>query len=402
MTKLRRILSFPVLVLYGLGTMVGGGFFALTGKVAGAAGMQTPLAFLVAGLLACLCALAFAECAARYPKASGPARYIEAAFRSPALAATVGWMVITTGIISAATLAVATAGFVGDLIPIPEVLGIVILVLIFGMISGLGISQATTVVVAITILEVGTLVYLLLTGSDAFITLPDRMIEIGDVTGVNVWLGILSGAFLAFYAFIGFEDMVTLAEEVKDVRRTLPRALMLSLILTLILYVSVSLMAVLTVPPEQLAGSNTPLAELVIDRGRYVILAVGLVSILTGFNGAMVQIVMAARVAYGMADSGQAPSWLGIISKLTHTPLLATAVITIVILFLSLTLELTTLARMTSGIIIMIFGLVNLSLWVIKGKEEIRPSGIVSFPRFLSLLGTLACAAILLAQIFNQ
>ncbi|MGI9550420.1 MAG: hypothetical protein ACR2MT_04410, partial [Aurantibacter sp.] len=157
MTELRRIISFPVLVLYGLGTMVGGGFYALTGKVAGEAGMQTPLAFLVAGVLAGLCALAFAECAARFPDAAGPARYVEAAFGSSVLAAIVGWMVITTGVISAATLAVATTGFVRDLLPVPEMLGMVLLVMAMGAISARGISLATWVVVGITIIEVGTL-----------------------------------------------------------------------------------------------------------------------------------------------------------------------------------------------------------------------------------------------------
>ncbi|MGI9319708.1 MAG: APC family permease, partial [bacterium] len=401
MTELRRIISFPVLVLYGLGTMVGGGFYALTGKVAGEAGMQTPLAFLVAGILASLCALAFAECSARFPNAAGPARYVEAAFGSPVLAATVGWLVIATGVISAATLAVATTGFVRDLLPVPEMLGTFLLVITMGAISARGISLATTVVVGITIIEVGTLVYLLVTGGDAFATLPDRITEIGDVTNLAACTGIIAGAFLAFYAFIGFEDMVTLAEEVKDVRQTLPRALILSLVLTLFLYVSVALLAILAVSAEQLAGSNTPLAELVADQGRYAIIAIGVVSILTGINGALVQIVMAARIAYGMAGRGQAPAWMGIVSRLTRTPLLATAAATSLILVLAMTLDLTTLARLTSGIIILIFGLVNASLWVIKGQEDLPPPGIVYFPRFLALLGALACAAILAAQLFT-
>ena len=261
--------------------------------------------------------------------------------------------------------------------------------------------MATTVIVGITILEVGTLVYLLLTGGDAFATLPDRLSEIVDTTNLASWTGIFAGAFLAFYAFIGFEDMVTLAEEVKDVRQSLPRALILSLVLTLVLYISVALLAILAVPAEQLAGSNTPLAELVADQGRYAIIAIGVVSVLTGINGALVQVVMAARVAYGMAGRGQAPVWMGKVSPLTRTPLLATAAATSLILILALTLDLTTLAQLTSGIIILIFGLVNVSLWVIKGQENLPPPGIVYFPRFLALLGALACAAILIAQLFK-
>ena len=401
MTELRRIVNFPVLVLYGLGTMVGGGFYALIGKVAGEAGMQTPLAFLVAGALAGLCALAFAECVSRFPDAAGPARYVEAAFGSPALAATVGWMVIATGVISSATLAVATIGFLSDLTPVPEMIGIIVLVITMGAISARSINLTTGVVVGITIIEVGTLVYLLVNGGDSFATLPDRLSEIGAITSFTAWTGILAGAFLAFYAFIGFEDMVTLAEEVKDVRKILPRALILSLALTLILYVSVSLLAILAVPAAQLAGSNTPLAELVANQGRYATISIGVVSILTGINGALVQVVMASRIAYGMARRGQAPLWMGRVSPLTRTPLFATSAATGLILIFSLVLDLTTLARLTSGIIILIFGLVNASLWVIKGREGLPPPGVIYFPRFLSLLGTLACAGILVAQLFD-
>jgi amino acid transporter len=388
-------------VLYGLGTMVGGGFYALTGKVAGEAGMQTPLAFLVAGTLAGLCALAFAECVSRFPNAAGPARYVEAAFGSSLLAATVGWMVIATGIISSATLAVATIGFIRDLVPVPEMLGIVLMVITMGVVSARGIRLATTVVVGITIIEVGTLLYLLLIGGDAFATLPDRITEISDITSFSTWIGLMAGAFLAFYAFIGFEDMVTLAEEVKDVRQTLPRALILSLILTLILYVSVSLLAILAVPIEHLAASNTPLAELVANQGRSATISIGVVSILTGINGALVQVVMASRVSYGMARRRQAPSWMGKINPQTRTPLFATLAASGLILAFALVLDLTSLARLTSGLIILIFGLVNASLWIIKGREEIPPPGVIYYPRFLGLLGALICAGILLAQLFD-
>jgi len=400
-SHLRRVIGFPVLVLYGLGTMVGGGFYALTGKVAGQAGMAAPLAFVVASSLAILCALAFAEWSARVPQAAGSARYVETAFGSAALGGVVGWLMISTGIVSAATLAVATVGFIRDLLPVPELPAIVLLVAAMTAVAAWGIGEAAIGVVAITVIEVGALVYILFVAGDAFALLPERAGEVFLPVETGAWIGVLSGGFLAFYAFIGFEDMVTLAEEVRDVRRNLPRAVIVSVVLTLLLYVSVATVAVLALPPAELAAASTPLATLVAGQGPAATIGIGIVSILTGINGALVQVVMAARIAYGMARRGQAPGWLGRIDERLRTPLPATLTFGAVILLFALSLDLTTLARLTSGIIIVVFGLVNAGLWWFKGREGAASPGLFSSPRFVSLLGALACVAILLVELLG-
>ena len=268
MAELKRSINLPLLVLYGLGTIVGGGIYALLGRVAGQAGMSTPFAVLLTGVLALLSAFSFAELAARFPVSAGEAYYVRQGFGMKRLASLVGWMVILTGVVSAATLSVALVGFIQDAWPeLNTHVGIILVVLAMGAIAAWGIGQSVGVVTAITVLEVGALVYVLAVNGDAFAKLPERFHEMlpGSVTegGAGGWMGMLGAAFLAFYAYIGFEDMVNMAEEVKEPRRTLPKGILISVLVATVLYVLIALVAVLTVPIDELAKSKTPLAELV-------------------------------------------------------------------------------------------------------------------------------------------
>ena len=396
-SALARTVGWKRLTLYGVGTMVGGGFYALSGKVAGSVGLLTPLAFALAGVLALVTALSFAELASRLPHAGGSARYVEAAFGSKRFAAVVGWAIIATGLVSAATLSVATVGFIGDLVAAPALPATIGLVLLLGSIAAWGGREAVGAVVLITIIEVGALLYV---GGSAAVQLEPGAIDPAALfvpAAPEAWMGVFAAAFLAFYAFIGFEDMVTLAEEVRDARSKLPRALILAIAVTLSLYVIVSALVVLATDPEALAAASTPLAEVVRGQGAAATSAIVWVSILTGVNGALVQIVMAARVGYGMASRGYAPRILGVVSERTRTPLYATAAATAVVLALALSFGLKTLAEATSAIILGVFACVNLGLWWMK-REPADHSGL-ELPRALPLFGALASLAILAFRI---
>lgn len=396
-TKLKRAVTLPALILYGVGTMVGGGFYALLGEITVEAGSATPLALLLSGVLALLSACSFAELSSRYPVSAGEARYVGAAFRLPALSTTVGWLVISTGVVSAATLSVATTGFIRDMWPmIPGTPGIVALVLLLGIVAVWGIGESVAVVVVVTVLEVAALLYAFGVNAAPLAELPSRWPELlpSGAGGVG-WLGVFGGAFLAFYAFIGFEDMVNIAEEVRDARRTLPRAILVSVVLTTVLYVAVSTAAVLSVPLERLAGSATPIAELVRDGGARAATGVWAVSVLTGVNGALVQIIMASRVAYGLARRSQAPAVLAKINRTTRTPVIATALVTAIVLALALFFPLTTLAKITSSVILIVFATVNLALWRIKRRDPDEGGAGPRFPPPLPLVAFAATVLVL-------
>jgi basic amino acid/polyamine antiporter, APA family len=381
--------------------MIGGGFFALLGEIAGQAALFTPLAFLFAGLLAFISATSFAELSSRFPFSAGEARYTQEAFSSKKFSTLVGWLVILTGIVSAATITVATVGFLQDFVSVPQTVAILFLVLGMGIIAGWGIGKSVAFVAIISVIQIGALIYIVFVSADSLQALPSRWQELFIPSGSTVWLGVFSGAFLGFYAFIGFEDMVNMAEEVKDVRKNLPIAILVSIFLTTLIYVVVSTIAVLTVSPQMLFSSNTPVAEILRDHGAFSMKMMGIVSILI-INGALVQIIMASRVIYGLSKKDQAPRILGKINAKTQTPLRATALITLIVLVLAIFFPLSALAKSTSFIILIIFAIVNLSLWFIKGKEGRDIKQKISFPRWISLFGFIVSIGVLVFQVWQM
>jgi APA family basic amino acid/polyamine antiporter len=395
--SLKRTLSLPLFTAYGLGTMVGAGFYALLGKVAAEAGMRTPLAFLVAAVVAGFSALSFSELSARYPSSAGEARYVGEAFRRRWLSTLVGWLVITTGVVSAATLANAFAGFLQDLLPVHHGATIVVLVLVLGAVAAWGILESAWLAALITVIEVGGLVWVLAVTGRHLRELPARAFEMLPSLDGASSSGVMLGAFLAFYAFIGFEDMVNMAEEVKQPRRNLPRGILLAFAATALLYLLVSTAGVLAVAPAELAQSRTPLALLTGGPAGGRSLALSMISLLAGVNGALVQILMAARVAYGLASKGGAPRLLGAIHPRTRTPVRATALMSAVVLVLALWFPIVTLAKATSSVILVVFVLVNLALWRIQTREGAPPPG-RSGRRWVPLVGGLLCAGLLVHQ----
>ena len=400
--KLNRSISLPMLILYGLGTMVGGGFYALLGKIAGEAALFTPLAFLLSGLLAFISATSFAELSSRFPFSAGEARYAQEGFSSKKLSTLVGTLVILTGIVSAAALAVATVGFLQDFISVPSIFAILFLVLVMGLIAGWGIGKSVAFVAVISVIEIGALIYIVFVAGDSLLELPSRWQELIVPASSTAWLGVFSGAFLGLYAFIGFEDLVNMAEEVKNVRKNLPIAILVSILLTTIIYVVVSTIAVLTISPQMLASSNTPVAEILRGHGAFSMKMLGVVSLFTGVNGALVQIIMASRVVYGLSKKDQEPAFFGKINSKTQTPLRATAAITFIVLILAIFLPLQALAESASFIILIIFSIVNLSLWLIKGRENKDTKQKISFPRWVSLFGLITSIVALVFQIWHK
>jgi amino acid transporter len=397
-TSLKRALSFPLLTVYGLGTMVGGGFYALLGEVAGLAGLHAPVSFIAAAFVALFSALSFGELAARFPYSAGESRYVLEAFGRRWLSVTVGWLVIATGVVSAATLANAFSGFLQDLVIVPRAPTIALLVVGLGAVAIWGISESVVLVVAITCIEVGGLLYVLVVAGGSLAELPRQLPDMLPPLSPAPWSGIMLGGFLAFYAFIGFEDMVNLAEEVKRPRRTLPRAILTALGLTTLLYVCVATVAVLAVAPAELAQSNTPLARVLgLEAGRSMV-AIVVISMLAGVNGALVQLVMASRVAYGMAAKGMGPTFLSRIHPHTRTPVYATSIIIVVTLLLALWFPLVTLARTTSAIILAIFAIVNLALLVLKRQGVPTDPDVPSHPMWVPAVGVVLSVGFLLYQ----
>ena len=287
--SLQRRIGLPGLVLYGVGTIVGAGFYALLGKIIGRAGIFAPLSLLLAGGLALISAYSFAELSRRYPVSAGEVAYVQAAFGLPRLSQLVGVMVIATGLISAATLCAATGGFLFDLTGFPAHWLIVFTVLALLAIAAWGVAQSVAVVALITLLEVGTLVLIIVLSSQQVLESPSQLLAMFEQRADINPAALLAASFLAFYAFIGFEDMVNMAEEVRDVQHILPLAIVICLFVSLLLYLGVSVVALSLENRSALASANTPMA-LLFPQMKYSGIYIGVISVLAGLNLSLIHI----------------------------------------------------------------------------------------------------------------
>lgn len=396
--ELKRGLSLWLLVLYGLGNILGAGIYVLVGKVAGNAGMFAPVAFFVASLVAAFTALSYAELAARYPLSAGEAVYVQQGLGLPGLSILVGLLIALMGAVSAATIARGFVGYLDVLIDLPETPSITLLVVVLAATATWGIVESVSVAALVTVIEVLGLVMVLAAAGHNLSGLPERLPELVPSMDPAVWQGILVGAFLAFYAFVGFEDMVNVAEEVRNPRRNLPLAILLALVVTTLLYAAVCLAAVLTVTPAQLSASDAPLATVYRQATGSNPVVLSVISIFAVVNGALIQIIMGSRILYGMSRQGWLPAVFGRVWRKTQTPLAATAAMAGIVLALALWLPLVTLARATSFLVLIVFSLVNLSLLRIKRREP-RPEGIRVFPAWIPAGGIIASLGLLLFQL---
>lgn len=366
---LKRVLGLPLLVFYGLGVTVGAGIFALIGEILGIAGDHAPLAFLVAGIVAAGTARAFALLSRRYPRAAGEALYATHGFGATA-GRIAGLGVATTGIVSSAVISLAFAGYVSALIPLPREIILVVLLVSIAAIAVVGIRESVLLAAAITILEIGTLAIIAVVGAPSLFdaatvqrlaTLPTAMPEI-ELT--------LAAAAVAFFAFIGFEDIVNMAEETPDPERYLAPAIAITLGVTIFLYAIIAAIAAAMPDRAAIAGSAAPLAE-IFERltgggGRLISVMAAIAMV----NGILVQVVMASRVVYGMAREGLLPGWLGAIEPKRRTPARATVIVSGIIAVLALTAPLLTLAQASGYVTLFVFTLVNLSLFRIASRDD--------------------------------
>lgn len=232
-----------------------------------------------------------------------------------------------------------------------------------------------------------------------FENLPQKWPELIPTADVHVWLGILMGGFIAFYAYIGFEDMVNIAEEVQEPSKNMPTGIIIALCVTTVLYFFVALAAMLSMDTQELVKSDAPLATLLSSQGvasTYSIALIGLVAIV---NGAFVQMLMASRVIYGMSMQGMGPTCFAKVNSKTNTPVFATVLVTLLTIVLVLSFGLVTLAKITSFIILFVFLVVNLSLLRIK-KYNKGSANTVSYPKLIPLIGALLCTLLMTVQIF--
>lgn len=313
--KLKQTLSLSLLIFYGVGTILGLGIYVLLGKVGGEAGMLAPFAFLVAAILAGFTGLSYGELSSRIPKSAGEVNYVDKAFGKKFLSMAMGWLIVLSAMVSTATVVNGYVGYVHVFVEIPDWIIIVAITSILGAVAAKGISESAILITVITIIEIAGLFLVIFIAGDNLASFSARWEEFIPSATASDWEKILLGAFLAFFTFIGFQDMVNVAEEAKNPKKDMPIAIMVSLIILTVLYIVVAVIAGLGLTPEELNQSEAPLADILAKEGENypkIISAIGLIAIV---NGVLVQIVMSARVLYGMAEKKWLPASLPILIR---------------------------------------------------------------------------------------
>ncbi len=396
---LARHIGLFFLIVYGVGDIVGSGIYGTIGVAAGAMGNALWLAFLAAMVAAMLTGLTYACLSSRYPRAAGAAYVTQRAFRSPLLAYVVGLAVMASGLTSIATACNVFAQNLAHLLG-----GAPRWILVAGFLGLLtainlwGIRESMWANLVCTAIEVGGLIFIIAIGARYWGSV--NYLETPRAPDGHAGLGfsmLLSGAVLTFYSFVGFEDMINVAEEVKRPERTLPWGLVFAVAIATLLYLAVSVTAVSVVPAAQLSRPElgAPLAQITQRAapwlGPWVYSAITLFAVA---NTALLNYVMGSRLAYGMARQGLLPRFLGAVHPTRRTPHRAILTLLVVALALALTGTIANLARATALLLLSVFAVINLGLVVLKTRRGEAP-GHFEIPRVIPAFGILVCAVMI-------
>ena len=395
---LRRSLSPTLLTLYGLGNILGAGIYVLIGKVAATAGVFTPWSFLLASLIAGLSAFSYAELSARYPLSAGEAVYLQEGFGLRQLSCIAGLLIIVAGIVSAAAISRGFVGYFQQFLQLPPALVIGLLVAALGSLAIWGIVESVRVAALFTLAEIAGLLLVVVVAFPESAALSASFSALFAPVEFAHLNGIMLGSILAFYAYIGFEDMVNVAEEVRDPVRSMPRAILAALVISTLLYMVVALVAVSAVPLDLLAESDAPLALIYTHATAAPPILISVIAMVAVVNGALIQIIMASRVGYGLARQGWIPAIFGRVHPRTRTPVIATLAVTASVLLMAMLFPVEMLARVTSLLLLAVFALVNLSLLRIRRRAGPDYDGF-SVPAWVPLGGSLSAAVFLFYQL---
>jgi len=368
-SKLARKITGPLLFLFILGDVLGAGVYALMGVLAGKVGGALWAPLLAALMLALLTAGSYAELVTKYPKAGGAAVFAERAFKQPLVSFLVGFSMLAAGVTSAAGLSLAFAGdYLATFIDVPAVPAAIVFLALVGALNARGISESVKSNVVMTVIELSGLLIVIIAGAvmvgggrgDL-----GRLGEFPESTAPAV--AILAGAIIAYYSFVGFETSANVAEEIRNPSKVYPAALFGSLITAGVVYVLVGMASAAVLAPDELAASSGPLLEVVSESGLgvpdWVFSAIALIAVA---NGALLTMIMASRLAFGMAEHRLLPSVLSRALTKRRTPWVAIVATTAVAMVLTAIGELSTLAETVVLLLLFVFTATNIAVLVLR------------------------------------
>ena len=366
MSELKRHMGLFHLTMYGVGLTLGAGIYVLIGEAAGFAGNSMWISFLLGSIVAIFAGLSYSELTALFPKAAAEYTFVKNAFKNNFFAFIIGWLTAITSMIVAATVALGFAGYFTQFVKLPITVIAIILIGILSLVNFIGIKESSWANTVFAIITAGGLMLIIFLG---FSTEPIE--SINYVETPNGITGIILAFVLIFFAFIGFEDMANVAEEVRKPHKTIPRAIILSIIITGVIYILVSMSIVRILNWEELASSSAPLADaahniLGVNGG----LTLSAVALFATASTVLITLVAGARILYGMAKSNSLPQFLGKVHSKTKTPWIAVIGILITSVGFAFVGDIVIIANITVFAVVITFAVINLAVIVLRYTES--------------------------------
>jgi APA family basic amino acid/polyamine antiporter len=366
MSELKRHMGLFGTTMYGVGLILGAGIYVLIGQAAGIAGNVVWVSFVFGAVAAVFSGLSYAELSSMFPKSAAEFLFVKNAFKSNSLAFLVGWMTLFTSIISASTVALGFGGYLTGIFGVPIIASAVSLIALLSFVNFIGIKESSWTNIIFTLIEASGLVLIIYLG-----------FTYGGTEHVNYFespagLSGISIAFvLIFFAFIGFEDIVNIAEETKNPKKVLPRAIILSVSITAIIYILVALAAIQVLDWQELGTSLSPLADvakkILGSSGQFIL---SIIALFATANTVLIILLAGSRIIYGMASQHSLPLLWSKIHHKTKTPWIAVLGIMIASIIFSFLGSIVTVANISVFFIAITFAMVNLSVILLRYRES--------------------------------
>jgi len=362
MSELKRHIGLFQLTMYGVGLTLGAGIYVLIGEATGFAGNSVWISFLLGTIVAMFAGLSYAELTALFPKAAAEYTFVKHAFKNNFLAFIIGWLTAITSMITAATVSLGFGGYLAQFVNLPITISAILLIVGLSVVNFIGIKESAWANTIFAIITAGGLVLIIFLGMTYETTEPIDYFEMPN--------GTILAFVLIFFAFIGFEDMANVAEEVKKPKKTLPRAIVLTVIITGIIYLLVSLSVVRVVNWEELGQSAAPLAA-VAERSLGIggSITLSAIALFATASTVLITLVAGSRILYGMAKSKSLPLSLCKIHSKTKTPWIAVIGILITSMAFALIGDIVIVANITVFAVVITFATINLSVIVLRYTE---------------------------------
>jgi APA family basic amino acid/polyamine antiporter len=392
---LARTLGFAQVTAGGVGIIIGAGIYVLIGEAAREAGAAVWASFAIAAALCLFTGLSYAEMASMFPTAAAEYDYARRAFPE-VVAFFVGWIMAAGLIVAAGAVALGFGRYAGQFIEIDARLAALCLLGALLAFGATGIRQSGLLILLLSLIQVGGLLAVIVIGAP----------HIGDrsLSQSNGAAGIIGAASLVFFAFIGFDEVITLGEETRDPTRTIPRALLASLGISALLYAAIAVTAVSVLGAEALGASARPMAD-VVERaaGERAAGMVAVAALLSTMNTTLLALTAGSRLIYGMASQGALPGLLSRVTRTTRVPLVSLVLASVGAAAVAAVGDLALVAQITDFSVYLVFVAVNGAVIVLRFRQPstarpIRSPWAVRRVPLLPLAG-LASVALLLSRL---